>query len=151
VPFFFRNRMRGEAYGVELAVEWQPLDWWRLSGVYSYLHLNLHRDEGSLDTTTARSTEGSSPAHQFSLRSFMTLPGHLEFDLVWRYVDHLPSQGIDSYLSLDARLGWHPLPHLTIAVVGQNLLMDHHAEFGSGSSGPAEIERSVYGKVAWRW
>jgi iron complex outermembrane receptor protein len=151
LPLFFRNGLHGEGYGVELAVDWQPFDWWRVSGVYAYLHLNLHRDDGSLDTTTARSTEGSSPHHQASLRSFMTLPGNLEFDLVWRYVDHLPSQGIDSYLSLDARLGWRPLPQLTIAVVGQNLLTDHHAEFGSGSGGPTEIERSVYGKVAWRW
>ena len=52
---------------------------------------------------------------------------------------------------LDARLGWRPLPSLTIAVVGQNLLTDHHAEFGGGSSGTTEIERSVYGKVVWRW
>jgi hypothetical protein len=42
-------------------------------------------------------------------------------------------------------------PPLTIAVVGENLLTDHHAEFSRGSSGPTEIERSVYGKVIWRW
>jgi iron complex outermembrane receptor protein len=151
VPFFFRNKMHGEGYGVELAVDWQPFDWWRVSGVYAYLQLNLHPDEGGMDTTTARATEGSSPQHRASLRSFMSLPGDVELDLVWRYVDHLSSPGIDSYFSLDARLGWRPLPQLTVAVVGQNLLVDHHAEFGSGSSGPAEIERGVYGKVAWRW
>jgi iron complex outermembrane receptor protein len=81
----------------------------------------------------------------------MTLPGQVEFDLVWRYVDDLPSQDMASYHTLDARLGWHPLPSLTVAVVGQNLLTDRHAEFGGGSSGPTEIERGVYGKVVWRW
>lgn len=151
VPFFLRNGLHGESYGIELAADWQPFDWWRVSGAYAYLQLNLQRDQGSMDTTTALSTEGSSPHHQVSLRSFMTLPGDLEFDLVWRYVDRLPSQGVASYLTLDARLGWRPLPQLTIAVVGQNLLMDHHAEFGGGSSGTTEIERSVYGKVTWRW
>jgi iron complex outermembrane receptor protein len=150
-PLFIRNGLHGEGYGIELTVEGQPFDWWRVSGVYSYLQLNLTRDKGSLDASTVRSIEGSSPTHQFSLRSFMTLPKQLEFDLVWRYVDRLPSQGVSSYLTLDARLGWRPLPPFTIAVVGQNLLTDHHAEFGGGSIGITEIERSVYGKVAWRW
>jgi iron complex outermembrane receptor protein len=151
VPFFIRNGLHGEGYGMELAADWQPFDWWRLSGVYSYLQLNLTRDTDSLDASTVRSTEGSSPTHQLSLRSFLSLPGHVEFDLVWRYVDHLPSQGVSSYLTLDAHLGWRPLPSLTVAVVGQNLLTDHHAEFGGGSSGTTEIERGVYGKVVWRW
>ena len=151
VPFLLRNKLHGETYGVELAADWQPFDWWRVSGTYTFLQLNLTPDQDSLDTSTAGSTEGSSPHHQVSVRSFVTLPGHVEFDLVWRYVDHLPSQNIDSYHSLDARLGWRPLPHLSVAVVGQNLLTDHHAEFGGGSSGVTEIERSVYGKVVWRW
>jgi len=151
VPLLIRNGIHGESYGVELAADWQPFDWWRVSGVYAYLHLNLTRDQGSLDTSTGDSIEGSSPTHQFSLRSFMILPGHVDFDLVWRYVDSLPSQDISSYLTLDVRLGWRPLPSLTVAVVGQNLLTDHHAEFGGGSSEPTEIERSVYGKVVWRW
>jgi iron complex outermembrane receptor protein len=151
VPLAIRNGLHGEGYGIELAAEWQPFDWWRVSGVYSYLQLNLTRDQHSLDASTVRSTEGSSPTHQFSLRSFLNLPGRLEFDLIWRYVDHLPSQGVSSYLTLDAHLGWRPLPLLTIAVVGQNLLTDHHAEFGGGSSGITEIERSVYGKVVWHW
>ena len=151
VPLFIRNGLHGEGYGVELAADWQPFDWWRVSGVYSYLQLNLTRDKDSLDASTVRSTEGSSPTHQFSVRSFLSLPGHLECDLVWRYVDRLPSQGVSSYLTLDAHLGWRPLPPLTIAVVGQNLLMNHHAEFGGGSSGTTEIERSVYGKVVWHW
>jgi iron complex outermembrane receptor protein len=151
VPLLIRNGLHGEGYGVELAAEWQPFDWWRVSGVYSYLHLNLTRDKDSLDASTVRSTEGSSPTHQLSLRSFLSLPWHLEFDLVGRYIDYLPSQGVASYLTLDIRLGWRPLPPLTIAVVGQNLLMNHHAEFSGGSSGITEIERSVYGKVVWRW
>ena len=122
-----------------------------MSGVYSYLHLHLSRDQDSRDTTSVRSTEGAVPQHQVSLRSFMTLPGHLEFDLIWRYVDRLTSQGIGSYITLDARLGWRPLRQVTISVVGQNLLEEHHAEFGAGSSGNTEIERGVYGKVVWRW
>ena len=151
LPFLTGNTLHGEIYGVELAVDWQPFAWWRMSGAYSYLQINLRRDADSMDTTTVRSTEGASPHHQISLRSFMHLPGHLELDLVWRYVDNLPSVGVDSYFSLDVRLAWQPLPNLTVAVVGQNLLEEHHLEFAGGSSGNTEVERGVYGKVVWRW
>jgi hypothetical protein len=36
-------------------------------------------------------------------------------------------------------------------VVGQNLLHDHHPEFGFPAPTRAEIQRSVYGKIAWRY
>jgi len=32
VPLFIRNGLHGEGYGVELAADWQPFDWWRVSG-----------------------------------------------------------------------------------------------------------------------
>jgi iron complex outermembrane receptor protein len=151
VPFFFRNKFHGESCGVELAADWQSFDWWRVSGGYAYLQLNLSRDPDSMDVTTVGSMEGTSPHHQVFLRSFMTLPGGLEFDLVWRYVDHLPNQGISSYWNLDARLAWRPLPHLSLAVVGQNLLEPHHNEFAGENNVHTAVERGVYGKVVWRW
>jgi hypothetical protein len=39
---------------------------------------------------------------------------------------------------------------LELAVVGQNLLRDHHLEFGGGPTA-VEIPRSVYGEARWRW
>ncbi len=39
-----------------------------------------------------RGTEGSRPHHQGGVRSWMPLPGNLEFDGFLRYVDRLPSQ-----------------------------------------------------------
>ena len=104
-----------------------------------------------MDAVTIRSLEGASPHHQVSLRSFMDLPGHLELDLVWRYVDHLSSLRVDSYVNLDVRLGWRLLPNLTVAVVGQNLPADHHLEFGGDTAGNTKVERSIYGKVTWQW
>jgi iron complex outermembrane receptor protein len=151
IPFFLRNKLHGEVYGVELAADWQPFDWWRVSGSYAYLQLNLGRDTDSADPTTVQTTEGSSPHNQVSLRSFMNLPGHLALDLVLRYVDRLSVQGIDSYLNLDARLGWRPRRNLEVAVVGQNLLDTHHPEFRGESGSITEVERGVYGKVTWQW
>jgi hypothetical protein len=37
---------------------------------------------------------------------------------------------------------------MEISLVGQNLLHDHHAEFGPPDA-RGEIKRSVYGKIAW--
>ena len=37
------------------------------------------------------------------------------------------------------------------SVVGQNLLHDQHAEYGFPDSTQVQIERSVYGKIAWHF
>jgi len=50
VPFLIRNGIHGESYGVELAADWQPFDWWRVSGVYAYLQLNLTRVEDAVSS-----------------------------------------------------------------------------------------------------
>ena len=64
------------------------------------------------------------------------------------------ADGIPSYFSLDARLAPRARKNLEIAVVGQNLLDDHHPEFGTSPlvrSPLVEIRRGVYGKVTWRF
>ena len=38
-----------------------------------------------------------------------------------------------------------------VSLVGQNLLSAHHAEFGGGSTGSIEVERSVTGRIVRRW
>ena len=61
---------------------------------------------------------------------------------------------IPAYVALDARVAWRPRANLEIAVVGQNLLDDHHPEFGPSAliaSPNVEIRRNVYGKVTWRF
>jgi iron complex outermembrane receptor protein len=146
------NLMSGETYGVELGAHWQAASWWRWSGTYSYLQMQLHLDPGSRDRTS-EGAEGDSPHHQFALRSSMDLPRRIEFDVALRYVDSLPNQRIPSYLAMDVRLGWRPTKNLELAVVGQNLLDDRHPEFASSiiQTRPTEIQHSVYGKLTWRF
>ena len=112
VPISVRNKMNGDAYGVELAARWQALDWWNIKGSYSYMKLNLHTEGDSSDTITEDGFEDDIPNHQFSIRSMMDLPGDLEFDSWIRYVDSVPSVDVDSYITLDARLGWNPTEKL---------------------------------------
>jgi iron complex outermembrane receptor protein len=84
----------------------------------------------------------------------MDLPMDFELDSWLRYVDNLPSLDVESYITLDARLGWRPKENLEISIVGQNLLDDRHPEFGQPwfiHYVPTEVEHSVYGKVTWHF
>ena len=153
-PFVHDNKMTGETYGVEVAVEWRPTDWWRLLGAYTYMQVQLHPDEDGMDFFS-EPAEGGTPRHQVSLRSMTDLPGNVELDLWGRYVDSLPALRVGKYLTLDARLSWSPLESLELSVVGRNLLEDRHTEFISEmnimTQDPVAIERSVYGQVSWRF
>ncbi len=158
VPLTRVNQMDGETYGVEVAAKWQALDWWQVYGAYSFLTMTLHNGGSS------EAVEGQSPRNQVYLQSSFNLPWNLEFDLIGRYVDQLsgfnPSGGggvpdtVNAYVTLDARLGWRPRKNLMLEVVGQNLLDNHHPEFGTSRflrSPLVEIERAVYGKITWRF
>ena len=46
---------------------------------------------------------------------------------------------------------WHASARLELSVVGQNLLHSRHVEYGFPDATRPEIERSVYGKFAWRY
>jgi iron complex outermembrane receptor protein len=96
------------------------------------------------------SNESHDPERYFSLRSSLDLPGHWELDAAFRYVSRIENQQVPSYEELDVRLGWRPRPELEFSIVGQNLLHDHHAEFGNVAM-RREIERGVYGTVLWRF
>jgi len=151
-PLHLENNLYGETYGIEAAVTWEIARWWRLQPAYTFLDMQLHRRPGSGDTSSEQD-EGKSPRHQFMLRSSMDLPHNLSLDGTLRYVDSLPALHISSYVSLDVRLGWRPVKNLELALVGQNLLHEQHAEFNPSfiATQRAEIERGVYGKITWRF
>lgn len=162
LPIAQINGLNADTYGAELSATWRLLETWRLNGGYTLLNMNLHREAGL--PASSEAAEGQSPRHQVNLHSSVDLPRHVELDLVGRWVDRLsgfnPSgvpgvaDGVPSYFSFDARLAWRARTNLEIAAVGQNLLDDHHAEFGTSPlvrSPLVEIRRGVYGKVTWRF
>jgi iron complex outermembrane receptor protein len=157
LPLDRANRMTAETYGLEVAATWQLTDWWRLYGAYAFLKMNLHRDTGQPSVPAGvEAPEGQSPQNQFYLQSSWNAPRDLQLDLIGRYVDRLPgfAPAVESYLSLDARLAWRPRKNLELAVVGQNLLDSHHAEFGTSPllrSPRVEIQRGVYGSITYWW
>ena len=162
-PTIVENKLFGETYGVELSATAQVTRQWRVQGSYSYFDARLHRESSSRDPSTDRIDEGSSPHNQFFIRSMFDLGWNIQFDSTLRYVDVLPtifdrtgrvvSPKIPSYLTLDLRLAWSPRKDLEFAVVGRNLLDNHHPEFAPtfiGTQG-TEVERSVYGMVVWHY
>jgi iron complex outermembrane receptor protein len=150
IPFFFRNGLLGHTAGLEIAPDWTPTRIWRLRGSYSYLHIDLGKKASSLDTSSANSTQGSSPHHQVAIQSSLDLPKKLEFDQTFRYVSSLPAQLVGAYTTADVRFSWHATRSLDVSVVGENLFQPYHAEFG-GDPGPlVGIKRSAYIKLTWQ-
>jgi iron complex outermembrane receptor protein len=155
----YENLMHGETHGVELAANWKVTDRWSLSPGFSLAFEHMHTDPHSLDTQTVPFVEGSAPDHPIQLRSHFDLRGGLTWDLSAYYVDDLKNQGplgnlrIPTYTRLDTGLTWNLGETVTLSVVGQNLLRDHHMEFEdmNGSLQSGQMKRSGYLKLTWQF
>jgi len=78
------------------------------------------------------------------------LPCKLEFDLMSRYVQNLPTIDVPAYATMDARLGWRPNESWELSIIGQNLLQSHHLEFVAQTTILSEVNRGVYAQVVFR-
>jgi len=152
IPFVAGNKMSGGTYGVELFADWKVLPKWRLVGSYSFLQMDIHKNPDSQDPTPDL-PNGSSPRHQWYLRSSIDLPKHFEQDTTLRFVDQLPSLNVPSYYSLDAHLGWKPVSRLELSIGGQNLLNNWHFEFMPDfvNTSPTVVKRSIFGSITWKF
>ncbi len=153
VPLSFDNKGSGESYGIEWMAQWQPFEWWRLTGGFTWFQLDLNKDATSLDTTF-EDDEDKDPEFQYNFRSYLSLPHNFEFDTIVYFVDSLESMDVSHYVRLDLRIGWKPIPELELSLVGQNLQDSKHLEFGNERfqfQARTQVERSIYGKVTWRY
>ena len=81
----------------------------------------------------------------------------MSLDAALRWVDALRTNNgqmpgtVPSYFEADTRLAWQAPRGFELSVVGQNLLHAHHLEYGFPSPTTVQIQRSVYGKIAWRY
>jgi iron complex outermembrane recepter protein len=148
LPYLFVNNGQVRTYGAEFFANWKLTDHWRLSPGYSYFHMDVIGDSSALNPPP-----GVAPDHQFQIKSLLDLPRHLEWDSTLFYVDKLDYGNIPAYERLDSRLGWRTGEFVELSVVGQNLLTARHAEF-TDEFYPLNrtlVERSVFGKVTWRF
>ncbi len=151
VPIDWDNRMDGESYGVEFALNWDVVDWWRLAGGYTWMKLQLHLDKSS-NSYLGEMDEDIVPQNQLTLRSYIDLPYDFELDAMAYYVDNLAGMNVDSYTRLDLRLGWSPVEDLHLELVSQNLLDAEHLEFSQvTASSSTQVQRAMYGKIIWQF
>jgi iron complex outermembrane receptor protein len=147
------NLMEARTYGVEPALTWYVAEGVTLRGWYALLVRHFEEDSDSLDPETDDLREKRNPRNQAYARLSLDPLPDVEVDVVGRYVDSIPGHDIDSYVELDARIGWRPLPRLELSLVGQNLLHDEHFEAASSAAGEqaTEVERGFYLSVSWRF
>lgn len=146
------NDMEGDAWGLEISVDYQPVKWWRLGGAWSFLEMDMRlKNDRAADLTGY--LEHSNPSHQFALHSAMDLGHRVEFDIRFRLVDsvlhqrpsfavRVPGRETGGYATFDARLAWQPLDGVELSIIGRNL-GGTHQEFTQ-----YEVEESLFFNVA---
>jgi len=136
----------GSSGGVEVSANWKATKRWTLSPGYSFLAMDLHTDANSVTDA-----QGSNPGHQAQLRSRLELLRRITFDSNAYFVGRLPDQSLPSYTRLDTQLAWPLGERLRFALVGQNLLNDHHQEFNGSLQvvNSTEVKRGAYARVTW--
>ena len=155
-PLYFENDLEGRTHGVEINARIQPMDAWRLRLGYTYLDNDIHVKYGGYDFNNALN-ENADPNNQISLQSYWDISEDWELDILYRWVDELPTNNagvrtyVDQYNELDVHLGWQLDAQCTLSLVGQNLLHDHHQEFGIPGAAQEEVGRNLYAKIEWRF
>jgi outer membrane receptor protein involved in Fe transport len=152
IPTFLENKMNAKTYGVEAATTYQPMKNWRITGVYSYLHMRLVAEP---DSTNSESAEKQTPKHQFSLQSSYDFPKNWQWYSALRYSDELKDFGISEYWVADLGVTWKNDKGLKFSVYGQNLFDAKHFEFNPGSTGALgearRIQPTVYAKISYEF
>jgi iron complex outermembrane receptor protein len=144
LPLRFLNQAKQDTKGLEIAMNYSPLNWWRISAAYSYLKI-----DGDDFSSLPLSAGEDSPEHQLSLRSNMNVTRNTQVDLWFRYVDELQIQQVDSYITLDGRLAWAITDAVEVSVIGRNLLESSHLEFREefGVNQAVQVEREALAEL----
>ena len=152
IPLVAANKLSARTSGVELAVDWQALAWWRLRSAYTFLYMELELEADSSDRDMLTVPQ-ENPEHQLNLRSSMKLFSWMDFDMALRYVDDRPVLDIDRYLALDVRLGWQLLDGLECTLAGQHLLSPPHLEFTRqvNINLPGQVKAGFYSALTWKF
>ncbi len=148
-PVDVASGLRGESAGGELTADWRVTAAWRLRAGWTELRVNSEPEPGSIDRVSGQSI-ARDPNHQGQLRSMLDLSAAWQLDAALRYVGPITNRAVPGYTEGDLRVGWRPLPAWELSIDGENLLHDHHAEFGPAGS-RREIGRSIFTKVEWHF
>jgi iron complex outermembrane receptor protein len=144
----FNNDGYGTVRGLELSLDWDLSDRWRIRTSYAYA------DE--VQRTLAQSIPASGrtgPRNQAAFRSEWSIGSAVALAAWLRYADDIPSVGVDDYWQANVQLSWRVSDEWQIAVGGNNLLHDTNLEYRSELNDvlPSEIERRLFLRAEWRF
>jgi iron complex outermembrane receptor protein len=142
----FENQGTADNLGAEVALTWRAMNWLRFEGSYSYLHVDT-------DDVGQSNLDSRDPEHQFQLRSYLDVTPALDLFAGLYFVDQVRAGDVPSYFRLDAGVAWRPTPNVELSFVGQNLTESRHLESTEETTNdaPAEIERSLFGRLTLRF
>lgn len=155
VPLMFMNGLDARTYGAEAFVQHRLSDAVNVNFGYTWFKRDFRLKAWSRDFN-AGNVEIADPEHQAHVRVAVDLPARWELDLGARYVSSVPTlaarvvSAVPAYTELDARLGWTSESGWELSLIGTNLLDKAHPETGPVNN-RREIERSVHGRVTWRF
>jgi len=148
-PIVLANNLQAHTAGLELTTDYHPFARVQLHAGYAFFSEQLRFRANSLDSTRG-AQEADDPRHQWSLRSYIDLPGRTEVDAMFRVVGELPDPHVDRYAELSLRFGWRVGRAMELSIVGNDLLHAQHVEFGNLTP-PEAFPRSVYARTTWRF
>jgi len=148
LPIRAEEARDAETYGAEISCSWNPVDWWRLTGGYTWFHFNV-LDIGTSLEARQGFDEDENAHHLFSLVSYMDLPHNFEVNTSLYVVSALDGLDIRGHARLDLNLSYHPTEKLTLGAGVKNLFDDSHQEFDNTMDGiqASEIPRALYAQV----
>jgi iron complex outermembrane receptor protein len=160
LPLQIQNTMYGETHGLEISTNWKPTRRWSLTPSYAFERTHMHLNDGTPDPQSKLGPEGRSPIHWARLDSHLDLSRRLGWDASATFLDHLPmNEGnwriptgdAPSYVRVDSQFTWRLGESLTLGLIGQNLLKDHHIEFQDPLSLRtfSQVKRGVCAKLTW--
>jgi iron complex outermembrane receptor protein len=153
IPLTYENALRIHTAGAEFSATWNVSSRWKVSPGFSMIR--MHLAPNAFRNAGKTGVIGNTPKNQFQVRSFLNLTRRLEWDSSVSYVGRLTDLGsgpTPGYTRVDTRLGWRAGDSVELSITGQNLLTPRHAE--SPDFYPVHhtlVERSVFGKVTWRF
>lgn len=131
----YQNQISGSTSGGELTVQSQIAPWWRFNTNYSFVSSDFTASGPTSNISSSGSVQtydGSSPKHQVGVQSMFNLPGHVQFDQMYRFVSALPAQKVPAYQTMDLHLQKSLGGGFALELVGQNLFQNIHYEWGTG-------------------
>ncbi len=146
-PMIFTNATeKTRTRGLEISVDWRPLNWMRLEGAFTYTTIDAPPWDG-LNNDFARLV----PRTHESLRCLMNLSDKTNLNLALRHVGSIDATNaaVDAYTTVDVNMDYEPRKGLVLSLVGNNVFKSKHAEYITTGQRPSQIPRSIYAKVTW--